>query len=278
MSHQKVQRKPISPPNLKGLILGLLAASMLPSAVVALLSGRLMTLAQASLVFIALLAAAWLTRRGVMQDLEYQKRSLAAQSKPLKRNAMLLTAAAGGLLAYGLNYYGLFPSLVFAGLAGLGHYLYYGTDPKGEKISQRLGGYSTAELVEIVKEAEVRLLDIEDQRLKINSPELSERLGRIINISRDVLLTLEKNPRELRRSRKFLNVYLEGAQRVTRGYAEMHSKTDAGFLDKNFREVLVTIENSFKAHREKLLANDVLDLDIQIEVLKKQLDDDGTIH
>ncbi|HHJ18477.1 MAG TPA: 5-bromo-4-chloroindolyl phosphate hydrolase [Gammaproteobacteria bacterium] len=278
MSHQKVQRKPVSPPNLKGLILGLLGASLLPTAIVALLGGRLMTLVQASLVFLALVAAAWLTRRGVAQDLEYQKRSLVAEPKPLKRGAMLLTAAAAGLLALGLNHYNLFAALVFAGLAGLGHYLYYGTDPKGEKISERLGGYSTEELVEIVKEAETRLLDIEHQRLKINSTELSERLGRIIDITRDVLSTLEKNPRELRRSRKFLNVYLEGAQRVTRGYAEMHDKTEADFLDKNFRDVLVTIEDSFKAHREKLLANDVLDLDIQIEVLKKQLDEDGAIH
>jgi len=39
--------------------------------------------------------------------------------------------------------------------------------------------------------------------------------------------------------------------------------------------VLVTIEQVFGEQQQKLLENDVLDLDVQIEVLKTQLEREG---
>ena len=46
-------------------------------------------------------------------------------------------------------------------------------------------------------------------------------------------------------------------------------------LEQNFRNVLVTIEDQFASQRERLRQADVLDLDVQIEVLKKQLEQEG---
>lgn len=274
MAHKPVNKKPVAP-NLKGLFLAMFGAALLPTAILSLLAGKLGTLAISILAFLLLIGASWLTRRGVEQEEEYNASTLAAKPAPLKKAGMIFTAIAAFVITWGLNNYVLIVALVFAAFAALGYYLYYGLDPTGEKIKEPLGGYSTEELVEILKEADDKILDIEHQRIKLGPGELNERLGKITSLARDVLETLERKPRELRNARRFLNVYLDGAQRVVGDYTRMHGKTDAGFLEDSFREVLVTIEDTFKSQREKLMADDVLDLDIQIEVLKKQLEEDG---
>ena len=46
-------------------------------------------------------------------------------------------------------------------------------------------------------------------------------------------------------------------------------------METNFRKVLVTIEEVFEQQRKRLLENDVMDLDVQIEVLATQLRNEG---
>ena len=48
-------------------------------------------------------------------------------------------------------------------------------------------------------------------------------------------------------------------------------------MEDNFRNVLVTIEDVFGEQYKKLLENDVLDLDVQIEVLTTQLKREGVL-
>jgi hypothetical protein len=54
-----------------------------------------------------------------------------------------------------------------------------------------------------------------------------------------------------------------------------HRHGDAPELTQRFRNVLITIEEQFRRQRERLRKADVLDLDVQIEVLKKQLEQEG---
>jgi len=272
---ERVNRKP-RPPQLGGMLLGLIAVMLLPTAIFALFSGNLWLLFKAGLGFLILLQSAWLTRRGIQQEKEYKRRFLAASPLPLKTMAMLLTGLAAFLISSGLSdRYNLFVSLTFAALAALGYYLYYGLDPRGEKTGNKLGGYSTEELVEIIQEAEQKLNVIEAQGRKLTTRVLAERLDSIVTEAREVISILEKNPKDLRRARKFLNVYLDGARQVTEGYANMHSQADSEILDNNFRDVLITIEETFKEQKRKLLSHEMLDLDIQIEVLKKQMEEEG---
>jgi len=79
---------------------------------------------------------------------------------------------------------------------------------------------------------------------------------------REITDIVEDDPRDLRRARKFLRTYLDGAQRVTEGYANTHKYGDNGELENNFRNVLDTIET-------------VIELDVQIEVLQMQLEKEG---
>jgi 5-bromo-4-chloroindolyl phosphate hydrolysis protein len=70
---------------------------------------------------------------------------------------------------------------------------------------------------------------------------------------------------------------LDGAFKVTEGYADMHRKYQSEQLTENFDHVLQTIESVFIEQKQKLLEDDVLDLDVQIEVLTAQLKHEGVI-
>lgn len=272
---ERVIKKP-RPPQLGGLLLGIISLFLLPTAVIALLQGDLWLLVKASGGFLSLLTAAWLTRRGIAQEKAYKKRFLAATPPPLKTLGMIATGVSAFLISHGLIAgYTLIFAVVMMLLAMLGYYLYYGLDPRDEKITEKLGGYSTEELVQILQEAENKLAVIESQGSKLTQRSLAERLDLIIAEAREVLEILEKNPKDLRRARKFLNVYLDGARQVTEGYANMHNKAESEILDNNFNDVLDTILATFKEQKRKLLSHEMLDLDIQIEVLKKQMQEEG---
>ena len=57
----------------------------------------------------------------------------------------------------------------------------------------------------------------------------------------------------------------------------MHQQANSSILEQNFVNVLESIESVFLEQKEKLIENEVFDLDIQIEVLTKQLKQEGIV-
>ena len=169
-------------------------------------------------------------------------------------------------------------AVAFGLAALLGCYLSYGFDPLAAKrFTDRDGVDVTDRVLEALTQAEQSIAVIEQSTRNIRNAELNSRLRRIVALARRVLTMLEEDPRDLRRARKFLNVYLDGAKQVTQGYAKTHARAASPELEDNFRRVLATIEEVFQEQQQKLLETDVTDLDVQIEVLTTQLKREGVI-
>ena len=90
-----------------------------------------------------------------------------------------------------------------------------------------------------------------------------------------MLHLIEEDPRDLRRARKFLNVYLDSAKTVTENYAATSAKAHSPEMEAKFRAVLDDLKKTCEEQYAKLLENDTLDLDAQIEVLKVRLTKEG---
>ncbi len=165
--------------------------------------------------------------------------------------------------------------LVFGALAALAFHLIYRFEPllAGERLSAE--DRESRQVAEALAEAEDRLITIERAARAIGNPELQARLGRIAAEGRGILTQIAERPSDLRRARRFLTVFLEGAEQVSDGYVRTHRHADSPALEQSFRNVLITIEEQFRRQRERLRQADVLDLDVQIEVLKKQLEQEG---
>jgi 5-bromo-4-chloroindolyl phosphate hydrolysis protein len=119
------------------------------------------------------------------------------------------------------------------------------------------------------------LRGIEGAARAIAVPEFRERLSRIADIARAVLGEIERDPADAGRARRFLNLYLDSAERVTVDYARTHAHGRNRPLEQDFRQLLVEMERTFAEQHRRLVEHEQLLLDSDIEVLHARLAREG---
>jgi len=259
-------------PVLKATALFILPLPLLPALVVALFGGDVGRIAAIGGALAAFATAGILTWRGlVAQARFFLGQRLDPPALPLKLTSAALTALGTGLAAAAAEHS---PAAigVFAALAAAGYVCFYGRDPKRRRFAiPTVAGVDGAAVTAQLKQAYGRLQGIEAAARAIAVPEFVERLDRIIAIGKRILAEIERDPRDAARARRFLNLYLDSAERVTTEYARTHRQIRNRPLEQNFRQLLVDMEQTFEAQHRKLLENDVLSLDAEIEVLNARL-------
>ena len=194
---------------------------------------------------------------------------------PLKLLSLVLTALGTGLAATSGGHAPV-SALLLAALAAGGHRAFFGRDPTPHRIElQRVDGVDIAAVTAQLKQAYGRLQGIDAAAGAIAVPEFGQRLKRITAIGYRILEEIERDPRDASRARKFLNVYLDSAERVTVEYARTHRQLRNRPLEDNFRQLLIDMETTFEAQHRRLLENDALALDVEIEVLNERLKREG---
>ena len=262
----------------RGLLLFLLPLPLIPALAVFLFRGRLLN-ALVTLMALALyLFGAVLMRQGLWQENDFHARKIAQAPRiPRKLLALVPLALASGLLARMVAGHSLPAAGLLALLAGAGGWLAYGSDPRHDKGVEPSFDYTTEELLAAVQEAEKKIQGIKAAAASLDNQELRIRLDRISRQADKIVHLLEEEPSRLRQARKFLNVYLDGARQVAQKYGETMSRTTDPALEKRFLKVLDTIEAVFAEQYEKLLAHDLLNLDVQMEVLMQQMHNEGML-
>jgi 5-bromo-4-chloroindolyl phosphate hydrolysis protein len=261
----------------RGLLLYFLPLALIPATFIALGKGHLLGVLVNAIGFALYMLAAWCVRKGLQAEHIYNKSRIARPPQPLKMTAAIIAALTTGMVAWLGAGRPLPVALLFAAGAFLGMYLSYGFDPRKEKNIVAAHGYSRDEILQTLEDSSRIIRGIEQANDRIRNAELNQRIERICEIADSILAEIEADPRDIRRARKFLNVYLDGARQVTEGYAKTHPQTQSGELEQNFRNVLETIESVFQEQHQKLLEEDVFDLDVKIEVLTTQLKREGIL-
>lgn len=262
----------------RGLLLYILPLALIPASVLSFVYADFLRIIINTTGCAGFLFAASLLRKGLAAEAEYQDKKITLAPKwPLKTLAALLVAfTTTGTALLGVGH-SLLISIMFGLGALVGMFLLYGFDPRQEKTVIGSHGYSAEEISQTVVEAEAKISGIEHANKQINNRQFKQRIQTICTHAREIVGLLEEDPGDIRRARKFLNIYLDGAFKVTEGYADMHRKYQSEQLTENFDHVLQTIESVFIEQKQKLLEDDVLDLDVQIEVLTAQLKHEGVI-
>lgn len=261
---------------LRGMLLYVLSVPLALAGVVALAGGHLAQSLSAGAAFGLVAAGAFLNRRGIVEELVAPaRRYTRSLGLPHKYLAALAVAAGTGLAAYGAVGHGPLISLVFALLSLGGFHLAYQLPRPQKAFGLRRPAVRDKTLGKALAQAERRILAIEKSALRLGNRELEQRLQRIAGQGRAILEQIVTRPDERFRARKFLNVYLEGAERVASRYARTHPVARGRELEQNFRNVLVEIEAVFDRQLKRQAEQDVFDLDVQIEVLRKQLEREG---
>ena len=263
-------------PTVKAAVLFVLPLPLALAAVAALITGDLIRLALAGGALACLWGAGALVLRALVADARYLLGERPDPPiMPLKLLSAAMTASGAGLAAVAGGYTAA-AALVFAALGALGHVLFYGRDLKLPRIHvAAIEGIDSAAVTLQLEQAYGRLRGIEGAARAIAVPEFRDRLLRITSIGRSALGEIERDPTGAARARRFLNLYLDSAQRVALEYARTQLQVRNQPVELNFRQLLVDMETTFAEQHKRLVARDLLSLDVDIEVLNARLKREG---
>ncbi len=225
--------------------------------------------------FAALGLGAWLLNEGIKAEAAYEARKVARPpSIPRKAFAAAL-AGIGVTLGYLSGSGGLVTSLIFGAVAAGAHVIGFGLDPMRKKGLEGVSEFETDRVARAVDKAEDLVRATLDASKRIGDRGLEARVERLANSARAVFRTVEDDPRDLPRARKFMSVYLMGARDATAKFADLYSRERDPEARHKYEALLSDLEASFEEHRETLLIDNRTDLDVEIEVLRERLQTEG---
>ncbi|MFC2154903.1 5-bromo-4-chloroindolyl phosphate hydrolysis family protein [Acidobacteriota bacterium] len=196
----------------------------------------------------------------------------------------LLALIIGGA-CFSLLYYLVKFSLLLSIIIGIVVYflsagqLFFLKINKGDEI--KLSEIKDKKLKKVLKEGQKKLRDMKTLSKKIPDYKIRNKVTWVHSSAVDIYENFKTDPRDIRKARTFLNYHLDAANTILTKYVQLKNrKTETPELKEiliNVETLLDTIKESFDRQLTKLLENDVMDLDVEIEVLKKTLQAEGLV-
>ena len=221
------------------------------------------------------LLSAWLTREGIGAQDAYDDRRIARRPAfPRKMAGSVLIGLGVAVVAHLSN-----PSLaIAAGLglaAGVLHLAAFGPDPLKDKGAEGIDTFQTDRVARAVDEAEKLLAGMKDAILRANDRALEARVDRFADTARAMFRSIEGDPGDLTAARKYLSVYLMGARDATARFADVYRTSRDAKARADYEALLNDLETNFASRTKALLSNDQNAMNIEIEVLRDRLRQEG---
>jgi hypothetical protein len=262
-------------PGLRAWLLFLLPTPLLFSALGSLGGGRIFAALIDLAAYGLLLGGAFLLREGLKAELAFAERRIARPPAFPRKLVAAVLAGDGVFLATFFGWgQGLVTAIAFGALATAAHLLAFGLDPMRAKgVAEH--GADGERAAEALERAEAQLAAILALAPGLGDREVQTRVTALVGEVRQMLRLVEEDPRDLDRARRYLSVYLKGAHEATRKYAENHARLNDPKLRADYLELVSDLEASFGRGRQMLLQDNRTDLEVEIEVLRERLGQEG---
>lgn len=220
--------------------------------------------------------AAWTLREGIKAETAYNERKIARA--PMFPRKLIAAGLSGGSvflaawLGWGQN---MFTGIGLGGLAVAAHIVAFGFDPMRRKGLPGFNEYETDRVARAVEKAEAIIEDIRKAAALINNRAIERKVDSLISSAQEMLRTVEEDPRDLTRARKYMSVYLSGARDATVKFVELNRRSADPVQREAFTSLITDLETSFTGQRALMLADNQSDLDVEIEVLQERLQREG---
>lgn len=195
------------------------------------------------------------------------------------------------LTYFGASFYHLF-SVVAASIKSsykkmfsypLSFFKYFRQKKEVQKQEQKKYGnldkVSTGIYKDTIKKALEQRKEIETLSRKIQDSNIKNKVKLILQSLDAMFENFEKDPRDIKISRQFLGYYLDATIKIIRKYIDLsEQKVLSPELTESLRKVdsiLTSIKEAFDKHHAKLLNNDIMELDTEIEVMEKTMKLEG---
>ena len=254
-----------------GKLLYLFLIPLFVSTILALFGGQYGKFLTNGIGFLLLLGSAAATAKGIAQEAAYHETIITRAPKiPYKTLAMIVLGIAVVYLAFVAGHKSLLASLFVGILGAVGYGLYYGLDPRRDKLPD-MGDINPELVLQTLGEAKAKLAEAEASNARITDRVLRDKIRNAIERAHLILETIQHDPKDLRVARKFLVVFVDGIADVTHRYTEV----DAHDIDPDMRQrlhaLIDDVQSRFDKELARLKANNLFDLDVTIDALKAQV-------
>ena len=220
------------------------------------------------------LLGAWLTREGLLAQDAFEARAIARRPAiPRKIFGAVMTGVGLGLT--GLAGHGPIDAVIFAALGVVLHLLAFGLDPMRSKGIDGVDDFQTQRVVKAVEQAEQSLQILTATIRGLNDRNLLERIEGFAGTVRTMLRAIEADPRDLTAARKYLSVYLRAACEASEKFADLYQRTGNAKTRDDYVKLIEDLDQNFARKTQVFLADDHIDLDIEIGVLRDRLKSEG---
>ena len=222
-----------------------------------------------------LLLGAWLLREGLKAEAAFNERKVARRPALPRKILAALLAGLGAGIAVMAHQGTLLPAGLFAVATGGLHLAAFGLDPLQSKGMEGVDTFQQDRVARVVDEAETYLTQMTDALRRAGDRQMEARLDTFKSTARDLIRTVEEDPRDLTAARKYLGVYLMGARDATVKYADIAARSPDAQAQEDYAALLEDLSTNFAQKTQKLLTDDRSDLTIEIEVLRDRLGREG---
>src|SRR5664279_1519266 len=189
----------------------------------------------------------------------------------------MISGIAGGfvlLLFFFFLHSTLFISLISGVVGFAGSYtLLYAFKPKDELRIGLGNPVTTEELNRTLKQGDDQIKQLQYLGTQLKDPDVKTKLAKITSTVQDIFGIFKKDPGDIKNARPFLTYYLDTTIKIVRKYTELSAQQINSQQMKNTllkaENMLGSIAIAFEKQKEKLLSNDVMDLDVEIQTLEK---------
>jgi 5-bromo-4-chloroindolyl phosphate hydrolysis protein len=256
----------------KGLLLYFFLTPLFLSVILALLARNIPAFGLNLVAFILFYGTAKLNTWGLSNEFKYHQEKLTkAPTKPYKTMAAILMGIATFFTATIAGGESLFSGIFLAAIASVGYVLHYGLDPRTDKL-ENIGDVSAELVLKTLSDAKTKLSGIESHINKdFTDLKLKEKLSLSVKKAEHIIQTIQEDPKDIRVARKFLLVYLDGLEKVTKSYTAMDETDIKGETKEKLHQLLDDVEKRFDKELQRLKKNNEFDLDVNIDVLQQQI-------
>lgn len=223
----------------------------------------------------ALLLAAVLLREGLRAEAAYESRRIARRPAiPRKVFATVLTGIGVGLAAW-TGETGAGGSVAYGIAAAVLHVAAFGIDPMRDKRMEGVDTFQQDRVARVLEEAETYLAEMRGRIEALADRPLLLRVEAFQAAARQMIRTVEQDPRDLTEARRYLGVYLMGARDATAKFADLHARRADPEARAAYEALLTDLEQNFAAKTDRLAIGDRSEMDVEIKVLRDRLQREG---
>lgn len=140
-------------------------------------------------------------------------------------------------------------------------------------------GIDKRDVLAAIRQGTDKVTSIRNAAVNIRNPNAARRVRSICSTGDDIIRNFREDPKDVRIARTWLNSYLDQTLNIVQQYARVSSaQHDAKAITTmtQFEETLDVIDSTFKDLLRRLLANDVVDLEVDMQVARTMMRQEGS--